>query len=103
MANDVLRERREATPSPSGDGSSMSRAELADAVNQYVWARSRSRRSLDAETVGRYERGTIRWPGAVYRAGLRAVLGAETDADLGFRPTRRGRTAAPDAPVAADH
>jgi tetratricopeptide (TPR) repeat protein len=91
VPNEHLRRRREATPSPSGSGLPMTRAELAAAVNEYIWSTTGERRHLDVDTLARYERGRARWPGSVYRAGLRAVLGAERDADLGFRPTRRGR------------
>jgi hypothetical protein len=72
----------------------MSRAELAEGVNSYLWeASNRKRRySLDEHAIGRYERGEIRWPSAAYRQGLRAELNASTDADLGFWPTRRGNT-----------
>jgi transcriptional regulator with XRE-family HTH domain len=70
----------------------MTRAELAEAVNQYVWDTSRKRIFLDAGTLSRYERGQIRWPSAAYREGLRAVLSVEADIDLGFHPTPRGRT-----------
>ncbi|WP_454852285.1 hypothetical protein [Promicromonospora soli] len=96
MANDRLRRRREGTPSPSGSGLPMTRAELAEAVNQYIWKTSHEERHLDVDTLARYERGISRWPNAVYRDGLRAVLGVETDADLGFHATRRGKTAIPD-------
>ncbi|MBO0608990.1 hypothetical protein [Myceligenerans salitolerans] len=71
----------------------MTRAELADAVNQYIWSTTGQHCALDAATLARYERGTVRWPGAAYRTGLRAVLGAGSDAELGFHPTRRGAAA----------
>jgi hypothetical protein len=71
----------------------MSRAGLADAVNAHVWKSSGSPSCLDADTIGRYERGVIRWPRADYRAGLREVMGVESDSDLGFHPTPRGRGA----------
>lgn len=71
----------------------MTRGELAEAVNRHVWAAENQEISLDAATVARYERGMIRWPNVAYRAGLRAVLGAERDSDLGFYPTPRGRVA----------
>lgn len=93
MVNEHLRRRREATLSPSGNGQPMTHAELAEAVNQYIWKATARHCSLDADTLRRYERGRIRWPGADYRAGLRAVLGAESDRELGFYPTRRGRAA----------
>lgn len=69
----------------------MGRAELAEAVNAYLWVTRRKRYSLDAHTIARYERGSITWPSAAYRTALRAVLGVRTDAELGFRPSARGR------------
>ncbi|MBB5159546.1 tetratricopeptide repeat protein [Saccharopolyspora phatthalungensis] len=73
----------------------MSRAELAEAVNRYLWDTTGKRHELDAHAIARYERGDVRWPSAHYRSGFRAVLGAATDADLGFHPTRRGNTTTP--------
>lgn len=93
-SNDRLRALRTATPSPTRPGASMSRAELAEAVNTHVWETSGQRVCLDAEAVGRYERGVIQWPGGLYRSALRAVLGARDDKELGFRPTPRGKSAA---------
>ncbi|MFI8528279.1 hypothetical protein ACIGB8_27730 [Promicromonospora sukumoe] len=93
MANDHLRRRRESTLSPSGSGAPMTRAELAEAVNDYVWRTTGRQSGLDVDTLARYERGLIRWPNADYRAGLRAVLGVGRDAELGFHKTRRGRSA----------
>ncbi|MFJ3405437.1 hypothetical protein [Promicromonospora sp. NPDC090134] len=93
MVNDHLRRRREATLSPSGSGTPMTRAELARAVNEYVWRTTGRQSGLDVDTLARYERGLIRWPNADYRAGLRAVLGVARDAELGFHKTRRGRSA----------
>lgn len=93
--NDRLRALRTATQSPKRPGASMSRAELAEAVNAHVWETSGQRVSLDAEAVGRYERGVIQWPGGLYRDALGAILGARTDEALGFRPTPRGRAARP--------
>ncbi|MBE1876618.1 hypothetical protein [Myceligenerans pegani] len=93
MVNDALRRWRLSAPSPSGSGSPMTRAELAEAVNQYVWSTTGQHCTLDAATLARYERGMVGWPGETYRTGLRAVLGAASDAELGFRPTRRGAAA----------
>jgi hypothetical protein len=39
---------------------------------------------MDAHYVGRLERGIRRYPTADYREAFRAVLGAATDAELGF-------------------
>jgi len=94
VVNELLRRRRESVLSPSGSGRVLSRTELADAVNEYVWSTTGRRVSLNADTISRYERGMISWPGADCRDGLRAVLGVSTDAELGFRPTPRGRAGA---------
>lgn len=102
VSNDLLRARREALPSPSRPGVSMSRSELAEAVNAHVWETTGNRRALDGDMIGRYERGLNRWPNAEYREGLRAVLGATSDSDLGFFPTRRGNTATPRPQVGSD-
>ncbi|WP_410595454.1 XRE family transcriptional regulator [Amycolatopsis sp. lyj-23] len=91
MPNDKLRVKREATPSCAKPGEVMSRSELAEAVNAYLWEARGQRYNLDAHAIKRYESGKVGWPGDAYREGLRAVLAAATDADLGFRPTRRGR------------
>lgn len=66
----------------------MTRAELAEAVNNYLWRTEGLRRELDAHTIARYERGVVRWPGKEYRRALCAVLDA-TETELGFAATRR--------------
>ncbi|MDQ3885597.1 MAG: tetratricopeptide repeat protein [Actinomycetota bacterium] len=87
--NDLLRASRERTPSRLAPGECMSRRELAEALNAWLWETTRQRYDLDAHTIARYERGAVRWPGAAYRSGLRHVLGAATDAELGFWPARQ--------------
>ncbi|GAA3565800.1 hypothetical protein GCM10022222_57010 [Amycolatopsis ultiminotia] len=89
-ANDALRAARERVESPSSPGHPMTRQELAEAVNAQVYRASGGDTvtTVDANHVGKWERGVIRWPAAYYRAALRAILDAATDADLGFaRPT----------------
>lgn len=93
--NVKLRSLREGVPSQEAPGEPMSRAELAEAVNDYLWESTGRRYQLDGHTVARYERGAVRWPSAPYRSGLRHVLGASSDAELGFHPTRRGGTCQP--------
>jgi hypothetical protein len=88
--NARLRALREATPSRARSDECMTRAELADAANRYLWETRNQRYNLDADTIKRYESGKVGWPGEAYREGLRAALGVATDADLGFAPTRRG-------------
>jgi hypothetical protein len=67
----------------------MSRAELAEAVCAWLWETTRARYDLDGHYVAKLERGVVRWPTAPYRSGLRHVLGAGSDAELGFREHRR--------------
>lgn len=87
--NHLLRRARLARRSPSGSGRPMSRQELAEAVNALIYATTGRRVALDGNYIGKLERGRYRWPYAHHRAGLRAVLGAERDADLGLYITRR--------------
>src|SRR6266498_909804 len=82
--NDLLRQARLRMPSPSGSGRAMSRQELADAVNAYLWRKHRHEANLDANYIGKLERGDHRWPHDLYREGFRVVLGVTTDADLDF-------------------
>ena len=64
----------------------LSRPELAEAVAARVFERSGREAPVDGHYVAKLERGAIRWPGREYRAALRDVLDAATDAALGFRP-----------------
>lgn len=86
--NLLLSEARRRHVSPSGSGRAMSRQELAEAVNSYLWTTYRRRVSLDGGYIGKLERGDHRWPSAEYREALRSVLRADRDADLGFFITR---------------
>jgi tetratricopeptide (TPR) repeat protein len=98
--NDLLRKARENRLSPSGSGRPLSRQELAEAINAYLWRRHRRRVSLDEKYVGKLERGDHRWPQDGYREAFRAVLQVETDAELGFYIIRgspiNGRASASD-------
>lgn len=93
--NDRLRRARERVESPNATGEPLSRQELAELVNAWVYDNTNPRRIIatDANYVGQLERGRIRWPqDPDRRAGFRAVLCAFTDAELGFRRPRRGRS-----------
>ncbi len=69
----------------------MSRQELAEAVNAQVFRAFDGKvTAVDANHIGKWERGVIRWPAAYYRAALRAILDVATDAELGFVRPRRG-------------
>lgn len=92
VPNTALRLLRERTPSPASPGEFLSRQELADLVNAHVLQSTGRPGALDANYIGKLERGVITWPRAHYRHGLRAVLAAETDRELGLiRPARAGR------------
>lgn len=93
--NDHLRRARERVESPNATGEPLSRQELAELVNAWVYEHTTPHQviGIDANYVGQLERGKIRWPQDSYRrAGFRAVLGAATDAELGFRRPRRARS-----------
>ena len=88
-SNDQLRQARELLPSQRTPGECMSRQELAELVNAWVFYHAGERVELDHNYVGKLERGVIRWPRRLYRQAFRAVLHTETDAQLGFYTQRR--------------
>lgn len=88
--NNGLRSAREKTLSQESPGHAMSRQELADQVNTYLLRHTGREFGIDANYVGKLERGVIRWPQKMYRDAFRAVLGAASDRDLGFFNPRRG-------------
>lgn len=71
----------------------MSRGELAEAVNSWIFEHHGKVVELDSNYIGKLERGQIRWPQARYREALRAVLRTDADARLGFSG-RRHRSSA---------
>ncbi|MEU4162966.1 hypothetical protein [Actinoplanes sp. NPDC026670] len=87
-ANELLRQARLRLPAPSGSGRPMSRRELAEAVNEYLWRTHGRRSAIDADYVGKLERGDYRWPQGLYREAFRVVLAVTADASLGFFVTR---------------
>lgn len=62
----------------------MSRQELADAVNAYLSRTDPHEANLDANHIGKLERGEHRWPNDKRRAAFRHVLQVATDRQLGF-------------------
>jgi hypothetical protein len=82
--NELLRAARGRIPSLLAPGGCLSRSELAEAVNAWLWQCTGRRYELDGHHVAKYERGVVRFPIAPYRAALRAVLKVRTDAELGF-------------------
>lgn len=107
--NHLLTQARCALRSPSGSGRELSRQELAEAVNLYLWQKYESRVNLDGTYIGHLEQGNNRWPGKRRREAFRSVLGVETDAEIGFyiirgltrqRPTTHAVEANPAHPPA---
>lgn len=83
-ANVLLRQARLRTPSPADPARPMSQRELAEALTAHVFDNTTRVVPLDRHFVSRVERGVRRYPTDDYRAAFRAVLGAATDAELGF-------------------
>lgn len=89
-ANDQLRKARERTESPSHAGEHLSRQELAELVNAFVWEHHGKVVEIDANYIGKLERGVIRRPDSeLYREAMRTILGTSSDAALGFGNRRR--------------
>jgi hypothetical protein len=89
--NKQFRAARERTASLTSPGVCLSRQELAELVNAWVWEHHKKVTEHSANWVGQLERGKIRWPGTVSREALRAILGVSTDAALGFVNARSAR------------
>ncbi|GGN93661.1 hypothetical protein GCM10010112_82150 [Actinoplanes lobatus] len=62
----------------------MSRQELADALNAYLWETHQIHHNWDETDIGRLERGVTRWPADFRREAFRSVLEVEADHQLGF-------------------
>lgn len=87
--NELLRQARERLPSRQAPGESLTRQEVAELVNQWIYERYEKTVELDANYIGKLERGLIRWPQALYRQALQTVLHVENDRQLGFSGRRR--------------
>ncbi|MGH3868945.1 MAG: XRE family transcriptional regulator [Pseudonocardiaceae bacterium] len=84
---------RERTASPSNPEMCLSRQELADLVNIWVWKHHNKTVFATASYVGKLEIGLIRWPDQARREALRAILSVPRDSDLGFINVRSERAA----------
>ncbi|MGH3831012.1 MAG: XRE family transcriptional regulator [Pseudonocardiaceae bacterium] len=89
MDNDRFRAARERTASLDHPDEGLSRRALAELANAWIWEHHKTVTSLDANHVGKIERGLVRWPSKLCRDAFRAILGAPTDAALGFINPRR--------------
>ncbi|MGB6162261.1 MAG: XRE family transcriptional regulator [Pseudonocardiaceae bacterium] len=93
-ANDQFRAARERTASPTHQGLCLTRQELAEMVNTWVWEHHNKKVVVvTAHYIGRLETGIIRWPTELYREALRAILSVPKDSDLGFVNARSRRAA----------
>ena len=85
-ANEALIAARVAQPSRSRPRHPLSRKELADLVNRYVWDHYRQQTPIDENYIGKLERGVVRWPGAIYREAILAILGVAHERTWAFDP-----------------
>ncbi|WNV84968.1 hypothetical protein [Umezawaea sp. Da 62-37] len=85
--NTQLHTARLKTRSPTDPNTAMTQVELADAINRYlIDSGAPDRELVTYRLISQYENGYVRWPGNSRRAAFRHVLGAATDAELGFFP-----------------
>ena len=89
--NKQLRAARQRTASLTSPDVCLSRQELAELVNAWVWDHHEKMVEHSANWIGQLESGKILWPGKVSREALRAILGVSTDAALGFVNARSAR------------
>ncbi|MEV4639817.1 hypothetical protein AB0J80_20970 [Actinoplanes sp. NPDC049548] len=73
----------------------LTEGQLAELVADLIASLTGRRPPIDADHVGRIERGLITWPGRAYRSAFRTVLGVTADAELGFYSRRSGGTHRP--------
>ncbi|MGH3938819.1 MAG: helix-turn-helix domain-containing protein [Pseudonocardiaceae bacterium] len=66
----------------------LTQQQLAEAVCAAYYTLFDKEAAIDADYVSKLERGEITWPNARYREAFRTVLGADTDAELGFYSRR---------------
>ena len=92
--NDQFREARERTESPARTNECLSRQEVADLANAWIWKHHHKKFELNANYIGKLEQGIIRWPNALSREAFRAILGVSKDSELGsVNPRARSRRA----------
>ncbi|MEO7193495.1 MAG: hypothetical protein ABIZ05_01535 [Pseudonocardiaceae bacterium] len=89
MENELFRAARERTASLNHPDEGLSRRDLAELANAWIWDHHKTMTSLDANHLGKIERGLVRWPSKLCREAFRAILGAPTDTALGFTNPRR--------------
>jgi hypothetical protein len=82
--NDKFRDARESTQSPDHTNECLSRQEVAELANAWIWEHHGKKYDLNAKYIGKLEQGVIRWPDALRREAFRAILKVSKDSELGF-------------------
>jgi hypothetical protein len=82
--NDKFQDARERTKSPDHPDECLSRREVADQANAWIWEHYGKKYDLNSNYIGKIEQGVIRWPDAARRAAFRAILKVSKDSELGF-------------------
>lgn len=80
---------RERIQSKRMPGRVMSRQELADECNSWLSTKPDPDTPITENTIAKIEQGRVTWPREWRRSAYRHVLGASTDAELGFEDRRR--------------
>jgi hypothetical protein len=92
-ANEQFRAAQQRTASLAHPDECLSRQELVELVNAWIWEHHNKKFALAANYIGKLEQGVIRWPGALCREAFRAIFGGSNDAALGFINARSRRAA----------
>lgn len=71
----------------------LTEGQLAEAVARLISVQTGHGAALDGNYISKLERGRITWPNSVYRAALRELFDAASDAELGFYAARTRRDA----------
>jgi hypothetical protein len=87
--NRLFRDARERLRSPADPEAPMSREEFADACNQYLADKPDPDGPITANHIDKIERGVNTWPRLLRREAYRAVLGVQTNAEIGLFNRRR--------------
>src|SRR5262249_5156592 len=70
------------------EAAGLTQGQLAELANAQVEVVTNAPGAMDADYIGKLERGIHRWPNKSYRVALRTVLHVPSDAGLGFFSTR---------------
>ena len=75
---------RESTQSPDHPDECLSRQEVADQANTWIWEHHNKKYDLNSKYISKLEQGVIRWPDTLRRAAFRAIFKVSKDSELGF-------------------